>query len=165
MITHTIQEYVQLLADERFKDVDYTVIKAHVSYLKDITLKQLIIAVDKHKEATPAHKYSRPNLKNVVPYLYKSDDQNEDTPEADNQGHVTFDGDVRRMMRKRQTSVRSMRRGRAQRTTVFDLTGKIDENEVYEERLIFLKLLRSCYYIQIGEWKTTSTFGLDVRFI
>lgn len=158
MITHTIQEYVQLLADERFKDVDYTVIKAHVSYLKDMTLNQLMLAVEKHKEATPANKYTRPNLKNVVPYLYKADDENEETSDADKKGRVTFSGDVKVMRRKRQTSVQSMRRDRTQRTTVFDLTGKVDENEVYEERLVFLKLLRSCYYIQIGEPNTSSMY-------
>jgi hypothetical protein len=49
MVNYAIEEYVALLADERFKDLDYTVIKAHVSFLNDITLDQLMSAVQKHK--------------------------------------------------------------------------------------------------------------------
>ena len=151
MITHTIKEYVQLLSDERFKDVDYTVIKAHVSYLKDVTFEQLMAAVKKHKDETPDHLYTKPNLKNVVPYLYKENQQNEAVPELKSSAHVKFSGDVKVMRRKRQTSVQAMRRDRTQRSTVFDLTSKVDEREVYEERLIFLKLLRTSYYQQIGK--------------
>lgn len=57
MINHAVEEYVELLADERFKDLDYTVIKSHVSFLKDITLDQLLAAVKKHK-VTRAHSLS-----------------------------------------------------------------------------------------------------------
>ena len=58
MINHAVEEYVELLADERFKDLDYTVIKSHVSFLKDITLDQLMTAVKKHK-VTRAHVLSQ----------------------------------------------------------------------------------------------------------
>ncbi|KAL3769325.1 hypothetical protein ACHAWO_007524 [Cyclotella atomus] len=151
MITHTIKEYVQLLSDERFKDVDYTVIKAHVSYLNNITFEQLMAAVQKHKDETPTHEYNQPNLKHVVPYLYKEHQPNGgiSTLEPTGEKHATFAGDVKVMRRKRQTSIQAMRRDRSQKSTVFDLTSKVDEREVYEERLIFLKLLRSAYYSQI----------------
>jgi hypothetical protein len=153
MITHTIKEYVQLLTDERFKDVDYTVIKAHVSYLNNITFEQLMTAVEKHKDETPTHEYKQPNLKHVVPYLYKENQPNGGTFTSEKNGerHATFSGDVKVMRRKRQTSIQAMRRDRTQKSTVFDLTSKVDEREVYEERLIFLKLLRSAYYSQIGK--------------
>lgn len=151
MITYTIKEYVQLLSDERFKDVDYTVIKAHVSFLRDITFDQLMTAVKKHKDETPDHQYAKPNLKNVVPYLYK---ENEANYEPTTVSPAKFLGDVKVMRRKRQTSVQAMRRDRTQKTTVFDLTSNVDEKEVYEERLIFLKLLRTSYYHQIGKFVT-----------
>jgi hypothetical protein len=64
------------------------------------------------------------------------------------------------MRRKRQTSVQAMRRDRTARTTVFDLKAAVDENEVYEERLIFLKILRSSYYKQIEQgtiWQLTNS--------
>jgi len=150
MVTHTIQEYVELLSDERFKDVDYMVIKAHVSFLHDITFNQLMTAIKKHKEATPEHAYSRPNLKHVVPYLYIAEEENGDTTNKNHIESAKFSGDMKVMRRKRQRSVQAMRRDRTQKTTVFDLA-KVDEREVYEERLIFLKILRSSYYKQIGE--------------
>jgi hypothetical protein len=142
MITHTIKEYIQLLADERFKDVDYTVIKAHVSYLRDITMEQLMAAVKKHKEDTPEHIYQKPNLKNVVPYLYEGDNKGVVETDLNGGAREVIAGNARERRRKRQTSVQAMRRDRTQRTTVFDVSGAVDENEVYEERLIFLKILR-----------------------
>ena len=148
MITHTIQEYVELLADERFHDVDYTVIRAHVPYLKDITLDELLVAVQKHKDKTPAIEYRKPNLKHVVPYLYK-EVQHESEP------HCTTcaakSGDVKVIRRKRQKSIQDMRRDKSHKHTLFDLAAKADENVVYEERIIYLQILKSSYYKQIGK--------------
>lgn len=95
----------------------------------------------------------------MVPYLYQPDTNI--ITDAGTMGviseiektGVTFGGDVKAMRRRRQTSVQAMRRDRSQRTTVFDVKAHVDEREVYEERLIFLRILRSCYYklIEHGE--------------
>eukprot|EP00985_Skeletonema_marinoi_P020018 scaffold11699_cov139-Skeletonema_marinoi.AAC.7 len=66
-----LTQYVSLLAESRFDDLDYTVVKEHVSFLQEISYEQLKAAVEEHKVNTPAHDYLRPNLKNVIPYLKK----------------------------------------------------------------------------------------------
>ena len=154
MINYTMQEYVELLSDERFQNVDYTVIRAHVPYLKDISLDKFMSAVNEHKERTPAKEYRKPNLKHVVPYLYKDEERNgglmNGAPENDPKS-PTNAIDVKVIRRMRQKSIQDMRRDRTQRHTVFDLSAKVDEHVVHEERLVFLKILRSSYYKQIGE--------------
>lgn len=152
MIIHTIQEYIELLADERFQDVDYSVIKAHVPYLKDITLDEILVAVQKHKNKTPANEYRKPNLKHVVPYLYKERQQDKEVQqESEGTTSPPDIGDVKVIRRKRQQSIQDMRRDKTQKHILFDLTVKADENVVYEERIIYLQILKSSYYKQIGE--------------
>ena len=52
MVQHALTEYVSLLADERFKDLDYAVVREHVPFLRDITSDQLKAAVKRHKVST-----------------------------------------------------------------------------------------------------------------
>ena len=155
MINYTLQEYVELLSDERFQNVDYTVIRAHVPYLRDISLDQFMRAVHAHKERTPAKEYKKPNLKHVVPYLYKDEERNgapeNDAIEIEPPDSPTRAIEMKVIRRMRQKSIQDMRRGRNQRQTLFDLSVKVDEHVVHEERLVFLKILRSSYYKQIGE--------------
>ena len=49
MIQHSLTEYVRLLADERFHDLDFTTVKAHVPFLRDVTYEQLKAAVKRHE--------------------------------------------------------------------------------------------------------------------
>jgi NhaP-type Na+/H+ or K+/H+ antiporter len=48
MIHHSLIEYVSLLADERFHDLDFAVVREHVPFLRDITYDQLKAAVKRH---------------------------------------------------------------------------------------------------------------------
>jgi sodium/hydrogen exchanger 10/11 len=49
MVQYSLTEYVSLLADERFCDLDFTVVREHVPFLRDITYEQLKAAVKRHK--------------------------------------------------------------------------------------------------------------------
>lgn len=49
MIQYVLEQYVVLLSDDRFRDVDFTVVKEHLSCLRGITYDQLMGAVKKHK--------------------------------------------------------------------------------------------------------------------
>ncbi len=49
MIQHSLTEYVSLLADERFHDLDFTTIREHVPFLRDVTYEQLKAAVKRHE--------------------------------------------------------------------------------------------------------------------
>ena len=71
---YVLHEYIALLTEERFHDVDFTVVKDHIPILADINYKQVMAAVRHHKESSPEKTYKKPNLKNVIPYLYLPSD-------------------------------------------------------------------------------------------
>jgi len=49
-------------------------------------------------------------------------------------------------MKKRRSSVINIRKSRGNRATVFDLRARINEDVVNEERVVFIKILRSAYH-------------------
>jgi len=48
MVQHSLIEYLSLLADERFHDLDFAVVREHVPFLRDVTYEQLKAAVKRH---------------------------------------------------------------------------------------------------------------------
>lgn len=54
----TLQEYVRLLSQERWRGIDHSVIKEHVPYL-DFNFDDLMVAVERNKNNTPVHLYIR----------------------------------------------------------------------------------------------------------
>ena len=149
MIQYTLKEYVALLTEERFHDIDFTVIKDHIPFLRDTTLEQLMAAVKRHEETSPKYSYKSPNLKNVVPYLYKTEGMLnvKAGPDEGKSSQRPF----RRveLLKSRRMSVRDIRNSHGNRQTVFDLRARYDEQDVQEERIVFLKILRSAFW---REW-------------
>ena len=58
-----MDEFVKLLSEFRFSDVDFSVVKFHVPYLQDMTIDELKAAVKRNKQV------ATPNLDNVLPYF------------------------------------------------------------------------------------------------
>lgn len=150
MIHSTLVDFVSLLTQKRFQDTDFTVVKQHVSFLRDITYEQLMVAVKQHKDSSPASSYQEPDLKNVIPYLYKGN------VASGHAGDTPRTSDVRSrkdLKLERFKSVRVIRDSKAQgpkgkRGTVFDFKIRYDDHEsrVQEERLVFIKILHSAYH-------------------
>ena len=69
MIQSSLQEYVRLLSQHRFRGIDHSIIKEHVPFLHDISFDDLMVAVERHKNNTPVHLYVKPRLEHVFPYL------------------------------------------------------------------------------------------------
>ena len=63
---------MRLLSQERWKGVDHSTIEAHVPFLDSFSFDDLMVAVERHKNATPVNEYVTPRLERVFPYL--SDD-------------------------------------------------------------------------------------------
>jgi len=53
---------ITLLGQDRFKDIDYTLVRTYVSSLPDATYTNLKMAVRRYKESTEVHKYNTPHL-------------------------------------------------------------------------------------------------------
>ncbi len=174
MVAYTLGEYVRLLSEERFHLLDFSIIKKHVPFLSNITYEQLMKEVQKYKVSywrrsfltisifkiskthyvsvvvkknTPVHEYVEPNLENVIPYLFVADEVK--NIEAEN-----VSTDRRRLLKDaRRQTVANIHKDRKKKAVVFNLTEESDVNVVYEERIVFINILRSSYHklIEHGE--------------
>lgn len=103
---------------------------------------------------SPSHSYVKPNLMNVIPYLCQQE-ENISVEKGYNDGKPPSPRPFRRteFMKYRRMSARDIRQSHGDRQTVFDLKARYDEGDVQEERLVFVKILRSAYYrlIEHGE--------------
>lgn len=157
MIQYTLMEYVKLLTEERFHDVDFTVVKDHVPCLRKIDFDQLMAAVKKHKDMSPLNEYSNPNLENVIPYLYGPTRVDGGTEHGSENDNTPCTRPFRRteLMKYCRASARSIRKVRGVRSTVFDMRARYSKSDVEEKRLVFVKILRTAYHrlIEHGEIK------------
>ena len=69
MVENVLVQYVTLLSQERFQEVDFSLVREHVPFIGGITFAELMAAVDVHKRLTPPYLYSAPNLGHVIPYI------------------------------------------------------------------------------------------------
>lgn len=74
---HLILEFVSLLTQNRFRNVNFGLVKSHVPYLADMTKVQLVEAIERHKDTTASDEYQPPYLQGVLPYL---EDEPEESP-------------------------------------------------------------------------------------
>lgn len=66
---HTVETFVRLLTEHRFRNVNFGLVKSHVPYLADMTKTHLVEAVEYHKDVTASDDYMPPYLHGVLPYL------------------------------------------------------------------------------------------------
>ena len=69
LVEHILVDYVRLLSQERFKDVDFSLVRQHVPLIGAFTFNELMAAVDVYKKQTPPHLHSLPHLEHVIPYV------------------------------------------------------------------------------------------------
>lgn len=139
MVMHTLKEYVALLTERAFQDVDFKVVVKHIPFLKDTTYEEFMAAVETHKENSSSHSYTPPNLKNVTPYFNQSF-----SISAEQSTNVQPE-----QMKNRRLSAMAIRQVR-RRSSVYDAVrtdtmGSL-EDRVLEERVIFISVLRSAYH-------------------
>jgi len=134
---YVLHEYIALLTEERFHDVDFTVVKDHIPILADINYKQVMAAVRHHKESSPEKTYKKPNLKNVIPYLYLPSDNTTNLKHGSDDDVIPTD--VKRSTglarsKSRRHSAKRVRQMTGNRGTVFDLGATYSEHDVQEVR-------------------------------
>ena len=169
-------------SDEWFHDVDYSVVREHVPFFQDITYSDLMAAVQRHKDETPTGSYVKPNLKDTVPYLYH---ENEDEDDDKSHNDLPSSSDVTRRMSsghgekdvsdaqmhlgktaERKAAVRALKDSGYNRESIFDLTVECDDDETYEQRLIFIKILRSSVRLRVlGFCCLLSSFLTPASFV
>lgn len=67
-----LDDFLNLMTDERFFLVDFALVMHHVHILKDITADELQAAVEANKESVHPSQYLIPHLDRVLPYIKDS---------------------------------------------------------------------------------------------
>lgn len=75
---HMYEAFVALLTDQRFQKIDYSLVKHHVHFIRDMTLEDLKAAVKRNKESVGAHEYKAPYLDGILPYFQNQESINSD---------------------------------------------------------------------------------------
>jgi hypothetical protein len=134
---HTMDEFVKLMAEFRFSNVDFSVVKYHVPFMGELTLEELEAAVRRNESI------ATPNLENVLPYLVV--------------GEVEVDLSWAKPPDEAKQLRRSTIMGR--RKSLIDFDKKI-EMDTIELRQFFLGILRCSYgkMVDHGELDGRDTF-------
>jgi len=157
-----IDSFVKLLTNDRFKSIDFSFVRDHIPFLKDMTLEQLMEAVVKLKESTPTNHYSPPYLENVLPLL-----KSEEGLTSDQFNIEAFDilkENPDRYKRKQRMEKRKGGRASTCRSSMIQVM-KGDPLSTKELRLLFISMLRAQYEHQINEGLLTAQHGLTVALL
>ncbi len=151
--TQQIDSFVSLLTNDRFKQVDFAFVKKHIPYLQDLTLPQLLAAVEKLKESTPKENYKPPHLDRVLPYFVGEDGAEWGT---DNKGLM------------RETPQEHERKGKAEkragqmRSSTMRLLMAGEPLSTHDLRLLFISMVRAQYEYQVTDGELESQHLLTV---
>ena len=63
------EKLLRLLGQPRFAEVDFRIIKKHISFFDELTTDEIKYAVKSYKETTPVLEYNQPNLSTLKPYM------------------------------------------------------------------------------------------------
>jgi NhaP-type Na+/H+ or K+/H+ antiporter len=149
----TILSFVKYLTHERFKSVNFSAVQENIPFLQDLTLDQLVDAVQKVKETTDPNTYRPPYLENVLLALKVGDSEIEqydillETPEQYTKN--------RRM--QKQNAIRMLRHRSSMR-----LMMKSDQLSAKELRLLFISMLKAQHENLINEGLLLSENGLTI---
>jgi hypothetical protein len=127
------QAFVGLLADERFRHVEFAHVKSHVPFLADLTLEDLEDAVARNKQHVSASLYQKPNLDSVLAYLRKDDqchaaEEQTDVRDASPDDYLARDGVSGPILSNRD-----------------EIKGEVDSEVAKELRTMFIEQLKWAY--------------------
>ena len=142
MRQNILVEYIALLAEKQFENVDYGIVREYVPPLKNVTKEEVDFAVATYKRNYPD---KTPNLTNLLPYISQSTSINQFPlfPGLDNKGSGT------RHNFRNDAAVDAKRFQKENRATLYDFRAPLDKCVALEERLIFIDLLRREYLRQL----------------
>jgi NhaP-type Na+/H+ or K+/H+ antiporter len=158
-----IDSFVELLTNERFKQVDFGFVKHHVPFLSDLTLPQLAAAVATLKDTTSADNYNPPYLHYVLPYLRRQDGiaagEDEELKAAEFLRENTSD-----YHSKLRVAERGKSRGNRRKSSTIQYLLK-EPMSTNELRLLFISMVRSQYERQVVSGELESQQFLTVALL
>jgi len=154
----TIDVFVGLLTQQRFRHVNFALVKDHVPFIADMTKAQLMEAVEKYKDTTAPEDYQPPYLERVLPYLKDEEEQ----PVAAEMfrpsmyasvGATTEDTlaplDPEAHARKLKHELRTKSRKKRRQVSRMSFMMKGEPMSAHELRALFISILRAAYERQI----------------
>mmetsp|Transcript_8052 Transcript_8052/g.20186 ORF Transcript_8052/g.20186 Transcript_8052/m.20186 type:complete len:1010 (-) Transcript_8052:591-3620(-) len=156
-----IDSFVELLTNDRFKHVDYALVKSHVPLIADMTLEQLTEAVQKLKDATPEQNYHPPHLEHVLPYFKPDGMTDEDFEKMIDTNLLIIDpAEQKRKMRimERKKSRRTKRRSVS--SMAYLMQG--EPFSTAELRVLFISMIRAQYEYQMKNGELESQHLLAI---
>ena len=154
---HMVAEFVSLLSQHRFRNVNFALVKAHVPYLEGLTKSQLVDAVERHKDTTASEDYRPPYLQAVLPYLNDDDEDEKAVAMLGKPNAMTVSksadnllselhAEVQRVERQKRAKNRQKRRRRKSNINYL-MSG--EPLSAQEMRVLFISLLKAMYEKQI----------------
>ena len=150
-----IDNFVRLMAQSRFRHVNFLFVKEHVPYIADLTKQQLKEAVQKHKDVTPSDSYLAPYLGHILPHL-AGGDSCEDFEDLDT-FLIEDSGD---QLRGAKFTQRSHGRRRVSANIRFTIGG--EPLSTQELRLLFVSVLKGAYDKQTRDGELVDSHFLAV---
>jgi NhaP-type Na+/H+ or K+/H+ antiporter len=151
--TWMVEHMVRLLAQNRFRHVDFALVRYHVPILADLTKAQLLEAVDKYKDSVAAEEYQPPYLERILPYLKDDDDDPYYFSTRVDHGEDTLspldtDAHARKLKRELRTKNRKKRRSKS---TMRFMVEEVEPLSMQELRTLFISILKSAYEVQVRD--------------
>jgi len=163
-----IDSFVELLTSKRFEHVQYAFVEKHIPFVSELTLEQLVEAVEHLEDTTPTDKYCPPYLGNILKDLKNSDGFLSDEFKTQKFDILRVDPDqyARKKRMQKRTEQRECgipsRMGRLSRMSSMSAMMKDDPLSTKEMRLLFISMLRAQYENQINEGFLSSQHGLTI---
>eukprot|EP00580_Thalassiosira_gravida_P014083 CAMPEP_0201682116 /NCGR_PEP_ID=MMETSP0494-20130426/51456_1 /ASSEMBLY_ACC=CAM_ASM_000839 /TAXON_ID=420259 /ORGANISM="Thalassiosira gravida, Strain GMp14c1" /LENGTH=1055 /DNA_ID=CAMNT_0048165873 /DNA_START=148 /DNA_END=3316 /DNA_ORIENTATION=- len=160
-LQNTLQAYVRLLSQERWRRIDHSIVKEHIPFLSEFSFDELMVAVERHKNNTPVHLYAKPRLEHVFPYLKEDqigDDSTLSNVKKSRSLELLFKSKSYEKIVQLERSCPSPRENQSKDSTwkgIFDTQlgqeGSSTDNyeNIDEVRLNYIEILRSSYHHQI----------------
>ena len=144
-VQRSLIEYLKVLTDQRFGDIDFAVVKEHVSMVKNVTEEQLLAALAGFRREYPYH--PEPDVTNILSYLAPS--------------NIV---DVRGTLAPIRSNSTSSTAAAAEIETLYDYSSFLDSDAVLEERDVFSELLRREFHRQLetGELDSRRSIALSL---
>lgn len=159
-----IDEMVLLLAQNRFREVNFALVKHHVAPLADLTKTQLMQAVEKYKATVPAEEYSPPFLLHVLPYVLDDDTGSSMMANAKETEEQLIRDHERAERNARIAQRAKLRKHRSKRYSASNLHFMMNEDllSAIELRILFVSILKAAYDSQIENGELDDSHFLAV---
>lgn len=148
-----IEKLVKLLCQNRFRRVNFALVKHHVPILQDLTKSHLLHAVAAHKATTHPEQYAPPFLKGVLPYLVDdtAGPHHEDLRALEEELMNADTKHERHVRISKRVKDRRQRRSKRYSTSNLRYMMKDDLLSAQELRILFISILKGTYDQQIEQ--------------